>query len=61
MAMNIEQENELLQKPFEVSDISIHFSDDKIKGYYLKVFLKDEKAVDDFAKWFKKEILKINI
>lgn len=61
MSMNREQENKLLEKHFEVSNLSTHFSDEKIKGYYLTVFLKDEKSVDEFAEWFKKEILKTNI
>ena len=61
MSMNREQEQVLLENPFKVLDITPHLTDEKIKGYYLKVFLKDAKAVDDFAVWFKKEILKINI
>ena len=61
MSMNKEQENALLEKLFKVSNLSTHFSDEKIKGYYLTVFLKDEEAVDKFSEWFKKEILKINI
>ena len=61
MSMNKEQEQFLLDKPFEVSDLKTLFSEEKIKGYHLQVFLKDEKAVDEFSKWFKEEILKINI
>ncbi|MFK7059537.1 hypothetical protein V3Q90_05300 [Flavobacterium oreochromis] len=59
MYLNREQENELLAKPFHVCSLSTHFTEQKIKGYNATVFLKDEKAVDEFAKWFKKEVLKI--
>ncbi|ENA1765429.1 hypothetical protein ABF173_002569 [Flavobacterium psychrophilum] len=59
MSMNKEQEQILLEKPFKVLDVTPYISDEKIKGYYLKIFLKDEKSVDEFAEWFRKEILKI--
>ena len=35
-------------------------SDDRVIGFNTTVFLKDAKAVDDFAQWYKKEILKID-
>lgn len=59
MSMNKEQEEAILGKPFEVSKLKPFLSEYAIKGYHLEVFLKDEEAVDEFAKWFKKEILKI--
>ena len=59
--MNNEQEKFLLEKPFKVLDLKPILSDDIVIGFNTTVFLKDAKAVDDFAKWYKKEILKIKI
>ena len=57
--MNNEQEKFLLEKPFKVLDLKPILSDDRVIGFDTTVFLKDAKAVDDFAQWYKKEILKI--
>lgn len=59
--MNKEQKNALLQLPFEVYNLSPILDDYKVIGFSTSVFLKDEKSVDDFAKWFKEEVLKIKI
>lgn len=45
--------------PFKLLDVKHFICENAIVGYDIAVFLKDEKSVDEFALWFKKEILKI--
>lgn len=46
---------------FKLLNVKPFICENSIVGYDIAVFLKDEKAVDDFSEWFKKEVLKIKV
>ena len=60
MILQKEEAEHFSKSPFKLLNAKTLIHDNSIVGYDISVVLKDEKSVDDFAEWYKKELLKLN-